>query len=431
MGNQQTKTASILVQDDEFDDIFAKYWLNKSFPSTNWIEYIVGDYEKFEGDSLNAKNILTRAMGFDLLSVPRLYTNGDGTINRDTYDFVSFVESVREDLSPYHDTDGFNIQIILTGQCASFVGIISDCLNETNTSLPYLTPTKVEIIVVNGKHNGKNLFAELLKLTDVCTQHNIDLIIREFNAFSSMGNGSDPWVELAVRKSFVECCTSDTFNKNVINSAQSGNEIAKSVIQYGVTFNSSIVANVELNIADAVRTLFEINPTEAASWDLHTLFVGSYIDDLIYEEDGVYELDVEICQQLSKDLRVIVQCTNAELKHVDEDLASGTITKDQSSKFKKDLYHILGWFSVKAEITSCNMIQFPIHDMASVIMATEGDSLTPINGWAIKFGEFMSIVKDKPNDINTFPVIHYVANDPESTRQIIEDMIFKAIEESA
>ena len=54
MGNQQATTVNILVQDDEFDDLFTKYWLNKSFPSTDWLEYIVGGSEKFYGDALSA-----------------------------------------------------------------------------------------------------------------------------------------------------------------------------------------------------------------------------------------------------------------------------------------------------------------------------------------------------------------------------------------
>ena len=50
MGNKQATTVNILVQDDEFDDVFTKYWLNKSFPSTDSLEYIVGGSKKFYGD---------------------------------------------------------------------------------------------------------------------------------------------------------------------------------------------------------------------------------------------------------------------------------------------------------------------------------------------------------------------------------------------
>jgi hypothetical protein len=437
MGNKQTTTVNILVQDDEFDDVFTKYWLNKSFPSTDWLEYIVGGSEKFYGDVLSAKNTLARSMGYDRSLTPRLLTNGDGTIKKATGEYVSFVESVHTDLLPFHDTDGFNIQIVLTGQCAPFVRIMSEFMNGDDTTTPYLTPANVEVVVVNGKHNGQKLFKALLELTSVCKEHNIGLVVREFNAFSSMGEGAKQWVELAEGKKFVECGTSEAFNQKVYDSVQTGNVFAKGVIQYGVKFNSYLVAKAVPKIHEAVKTLSEIHPEETKSWNLQTVEddVKLYILDLINVDDNDNEflgLDVGVCQQLSKDLNKIVQCTNSLLKRVAEDLESGLITKAVADGHKKKLYRIRGWFKVKAAITKSDLVQFPFHDLASVIITTQGDALTPVDAWAIEFGEFMNIVNDKPaDDVASFPVVHYVANDPESTRQVIEDLIFKAIEENA
>lgn len=428
MGVQQSTTINMLVQDDEFDDLFTKYSLLKSFPRIKWLEYIVGGSEKFDGDALNAKNALAISMGYDRTIVPRLMTDGNGKIKSTDSEYEIFVNTVYTDLEPYITTDGFNIQIILTSQCAPFVDIMSKFLKSTDENEAYLSPSNVEIIVVNGKHNGKGLFKSLLELTNVCNTHNIELVIREFNAFSSMGKGAKPWVNLTDGQKFVDCGTSDKFNQRVYDAVQDDNEFAKGIVRYGLNFNSSLISKATSKIGDSVSTLNKINPDESNLWDIQNLQddVASYIDNLIKKDGKYLTLDMKLCQRLSEDLSKIVQCANAELKRVDEDLKSELITNVQSDEYKKKLYHIKSWFKVKASITKSNMVQFPFHDLSSVLITTQSDALIPVDAWAIEFGEFMNIVKEKP-DVESFPVVHYVAPDPELARNIIEELIFTAI----
>jgi hypothetical protein len=198
MGNQQTTTANIFVRDNTLDDVFTNYLMDKSFSSTNWIEYIVSVSDKSDGDDPSTNNELDSSIEYEMSSTYSLLTNADGTIEKSTDDYISLVESVQSDLIHFHDTDGFNIQIVLTEQCAPFIVIMSEFMNSDITTDPYLTPANVEIVVVDWKRNEQKFFDALIKLTRVCNDHNIGLVVREFNAFISIGDGSKSCVDVGV-----------------------------------------------------------------------------------------------------------------------------------------------------------------------------------------------------------------------------------------
>ena len=427
MGNQQSNNINILVQDDEFDDMFTKYYLSKTSPGIKWLEYIVGGSEKFEGMALSAKISLADSMGYDRSLIPRLTTNGNGKIKSNDDDFETFINTVRKDLKPYSTTDGFNIQIILTGQCAPFVEIMSKFLIATDEKEAYLSPTNIEIVVVNGKHNGKGLFKSLYELTNICDVHNIELVIHEFNAFSSMGEGATHWVDFGDERKFIECGTSDTFNKRIYEEALNRNKFAIGIVQYGVKFNSSLVGKSVEHIDNAVKTLTKINPKESNIYGLQYLHenVVSYISNLITNGEFL-RLDIKLCQRLSDDLSKVLNCTNSVLNIVDDDLKSTKITNVQANNYKKKLYRIRGWFKSKVAITKSNMIHFPFHDLSAFLITSRSDTLQPVDAWAVKYGEFMNIVKDKPM-VDSFQVIHYVAHNPELTRSVIEELLVNAI----
>lgn len=419
MGSQQSNTVRVLGQDYEFDDIFAKFNLKE----IDFLNYICTDKEKFEGDALAAKTALANFLNITL-DVPMLVTDGNGELLEDRADDNKvFIDRVKDDISQYSDVDGFNLQLVMTGQCAPLIRVFVDLINAE-----YINPAVLELVLVNGKHNGQGLVPVLKHTQNVCSECNVDLVVREFNAFGSMGPNAEQWVTLPEGKNFVDCGTSPEFTKKVYDSANSGNSFAQGVIDYGIKFNSSIVRKAPIKIVSAVETLISIDPECSTGWDLQNLSeeVKSYIGDLIV--DG--ELNVDLCQRLSEDLSKVVQCANYELKKIDDDLEQKVIDKDTAKNLKKQLYKIRGWFKPKMNITKANLVQFPFHDLSAVLMFYRHSCLNEVKAWGREMGVFFDIVSEKDED--TFiEVTHYVAPDPEFTRQVIEDMIFKTIEDNA
>lgn len=415
MGSQQSTTISILAQDAEFDDIFAKHSL-KEHP---FIHYLIGDKEKFEGDALQAKQSLLKFMNMPPIDeTPTLFTNGNGCSTSD--DIKTFTEIVKEDLKPIVNTEGFTIQLVLTGQCAPLVNIIGNLIRDE-----YVTPVKVEIFVVNGKHNGQGLFKELLYLENVTHNRTITLVIHEFNAFGSMGTNAKKWVG---DQKFIECCTSDDFNKKVFELAESGNEFANGVIQYAIKFNKSLIVETVKKINDAIKTFNELN----VDHDLVSVAfdVDSYINDLFQKQipdvsddykEETYKLNIELCQRLSSDLYKIVKVTEDELEKKRKE------TETERNERKSKLYCIQGWFKVKANITRCNLVSFPLHDLSVVLMYDLHPSLSEFVSYGVEMGEFFDIIREDPECPNV-EVIHYVSYNPEATRKVIEDMIINMIE---
>ena len=429
MGNYQTKVINILVQDDEFDDIFTKYMLSKTYTNVKWYEYVVGGSSKFKNDALTAKEILLKYMRGDRANIPHLLTNGNGKVDRNSAEYNMFKDAIRTDLAGFQNTDGFNIQMVLTGQSAQFINIMSELLSSKNGADRFLTPANIELILVNGKHNGKNLYTSLNKMTKICNTYNITLVIREFNSFSSMGEGIKQWVEPADSK-FINCGTTDNFVNKLYDLTKKNNKLADCIIQYGLKFNSSIISKTVQRITDAIEIMNNINFNECSSWDIQTLDgdVSKYINNLITTTDNISKLDVDLCQKLALDLGKVLNCAETQIKRIDEDLVSGDITIELANRFRKKLYSIRGYFRVKVEIAKCNLLHFPLHDLSAFLIMTQNANLTPFDSHAVRFGEFMNITKDPSKNGNSFPVIHYVAQNPEATRTYMEELVLNIIE---
>lgn len=429
MGNYQTRVINILVQDDEFDDIFTKYLLSKTYTNIKWYEYIVGGSSKFKCDALSAKSMLLKYMGYDRSKVPQLLTNGNGKIYSNSIEYNKFKDSIKSDLSGFHDTDGFTIQMVLTGQSAPFINIMSEFLSSKDGANRFLTPANIEIILVNGKHNGKNLYNALNKLNKICNSYNITLVIREFNSFSSMGDGVKQWV-IPKESDFINCGTTSEFSSKIYNLSKNKNKLAECIMQYGLKFNSSIISKTVNRITDAIDIMNSINLIECKLWDIQNLDVdvNAYINNLITTTDNVSTLNIDLCQKLSRDLSKVLNCANAQLKHIDDDIILGTITQEVANRLRKKLYSIRGYFRVKVEIAKYNLLHFPLHDISAFLIMTQNTNLVPFDAHSIKFGEFMNIIKDPSKSGNSFPLIHYVAQDPEATRKYMEDLVINIIE---
>jgi hypothetical protein len=402
MGSQQSNIR-IFAQDSEFDDIFAKYCLKEY----TFIHYLVGDKKKFEGDALNAKQSLLKYMDMTPIDkLPTLFTDGNGNCSVD--DINNFTEIVKEDLKSIVSTDGFTIQLVLTGQCAPLLNIIGNLLRDE-----YVTPAKLEIFVVNGKHNGQGLFKELLYLQQVTHSMATTLVIHEFNAFSSMGSKARDWIG---EKKFVDCGTSVDFNKKIFDLANADNSFAKGIINYGIKFNNSLITKSVGKFNEAIKTFDELKIDHDLT--IIAFDVDSYIKNLFNEDNTI--LNTDVCQRLSNDFQKVVNICDIELKKLNDG-------KDDKA-IKVKLYHIRGWFAVKASITKSNLVQFPFHDMAAVLMYRMDTSLIEFVSYGVGVGEFFDIIRESPTE-QSVEVIHYVAQDPEKTRQIIEDIIINIITE--
>ena len=88
MGVRQSKVIKFLVQDAEFDDIFAKYIFNQL--NNDFIHYLVGDKKKFVGDARLAKEMLLEHLDMKSISdTPTLYTYGNGIIKDSDFEMFT------------------------------------------------------------------------------------------------------------------------------------------------------------------------------------------------------------------------------------------------------------------------------------------------------------------------------------------------------
>lgn len=400
MGVRQSKVIKFLVQDAEFDDIFANYLFNK-VNNGDFIYYLVGDINKFSGDARLAKETLLEKLNMKSISnTPTLYTDGNG--NAKDSDIKQFTNIVEKDLTPIVNTEGFNVEIILTGQCAPFIKIFTNLLEND-----YINPSDINIYLINGLHNGKGLFNELVSLNKVSSEMSIDLNIHEFNSFSSMGLGSSKWTG---RQEIANCGTTNNFNSIIKDLANDGNCLAQTLINYAVLFNKSLINNTVEQIKHVIHLLNEL----CFDHDIKIISnnVESYINQL-FNENG--DLNIEICQKLSNDLRHVVS-------EIDNTLS---ITDDIDIKDR--LYKSRGWFKVKADITSNNLLCFPLHDIVIILLYNNNPILKPYNAYGVSMGEFLDIRTSPINDKSYIELLHYVADDPNDVRNHIETMILDTI----
>ena len=396
MGSQQSNIR-IFGQDSEFDDIFANYCL-KEYP---FIHYLIGTNEKSKGYILNAKQSLLNYMDMTPIDkIPTLITDGNGNCSVD--DLKKFTEIVKDDLKSILHTCGFTIQLVLTGQCAPLLNIIGNLLRDG-----YVTISKLEIFVVNSNYNSQGLFKEMLYLQQVTHTMATSFVIHEFNESSSMGPKASAWIG---EQKFVECETSLDFSNKIFELASDDNLLAKCVIDYGIKFNNSLITTSVGKFNDAIKVFDELK----IEHDLTiTVFdVDSYIKNLFNEDNTV--LNTDVCQRLSIDFQKVVDITDIKLNKLSD--------SKEDNDIKEKLYIIREWFVVKAGITKFNLVQFTLHNMAAVLMYNMDKSLIEFVSYGVGIGELFDITREQPT--NPFvEVIHYVAQEPEKTRQLIEDMI--------
>jgi hypothetical protein len=424
MGTQQSTSIRILAQDAKFGDIFTRLGLAEY----SCINYLIGPNEIFEGNTLLAKQALLNAMNIPLIKdTPTLFTNGNG--KSELKDIKKFTEIVKEDLKPIVDTDGYTIQLVLTGQCAPLVNIISNLLRDS-----YVTPAKVEIFVINNEYNGQGLFTELLYLDQVTHNMATTLVIHEFGEYDSMGKGMVKWIDGQIPS---KCETSDNFNQQIFELAEKDNVIANGIIQYAIKMNQSITAIVS-KINETIKCFDELNIDH--NLVPLVLNVDSYIKNLFGEivettlSPGADTLlpttytstiNIDVCQRLSVDLQKIAKLAENELANLADDKTTSKIQHDEHYK-KVKLNQIQQWYQTKTDLTRCNFLNFQFHELAAVLMYTLHPSLVEYVLFGVETDGCFDIVKETPDGPNV-KVVHYVASEPKELRIFMEDMLIEMI----
>jgi hypothetical protein len=415
MGAQPSTCVSILAQDYEFDDIFTKYAMKEY----SCIHYAIGDKTKFKGEIFEAKKKLLDAMGMESFdTIPTLFTNGNGFCNSN--DIEIFTEIVKKDLKSIVDTVGFTVQLLLTGQCAPLITIINKLLIDE-----YISPAKIEIFVINNKHNSYELFNELIKLNKTAYEFAITIEIKEFSAFNSMGPNAEQWVG---DQNFIDCGTSEKFSNDIFELAKNNNKYAKGLIQYTLLSNKHILLDIVTKINQLTDTLDDLF-IDNYPIDDYKIKINKYITNIIYlksDESTDYSINIKLNQILYDDMikiiniiKTLVLSDIANNRRLHYNLCS--IPNDSSTKLKT----LLKWLENKSIIIKYNFICFSLHDLALPLIYESSPSLSDFKSFGIKSAGYFDIVDVLPPNFNSsyLNVTHYASTNPEKTRHIMEKIV--------
>ena len=430
MGAQPSTCISILAQDYEFDDIFTKH----AMKDYSCIHYVISDKAKFKGEMFEAKKKLLNTMDMESFDkIPTLFTNGNGFCN--SSDIEIFTEIVKKDLKSIVGTVGFTIQLLLTGQCAPLITIINKLLIDE-----YVSPAKIEIFVINNKHNGYELFNELIKLNKISYELAITITIKEFSAFNSMGSNAEQWVG---KQNFIDCGTSEKFSNDIFELANNNNKYAKGLIQYALLSNKHILLDITTKINQLIDILDDLF-IDNYPIDDYKIKINKYINNIIYENNNKvtylksdtstnYSINIKLNQTLYDDMIKII---NIIKTLVLSDIANNrrlhynfcNIPNDSSTKLKA----VLKWLENKSFIIKYNFICFPLHDLALPLIYESNPSLTDFKSFGIKSAGYFDIVDALPPKFNSsyLNITHYASTNPEKTRHIMEKIIKKIIKKN-
>lgn len=359
----------ILAHDAEIDDICALM----NYPRVD-LELICSDAAKFTHVALDGKALLYKALTKrDLCSVPALLTDGAGkALNQSEVEtftglISNFFLSVRDNFK----ISEFKIFIILTGQCAPVFGILYTLL-----ASGVIKTEQFEIIWINGRHNGLGCAEHLRKIAQ------FNPIIREFNAYSSLGEG------------IAEFCNRGTFTtpvKFLSTDYEFSQKIDPNSVlaEYARKFNYALLAETPAKIRKMGR-INDVLPN-----------IADKVEKLLGKGDN---LASKKCKKLCELFAVVLE----------------------TLKEKQDIVG-LSYFGPKLAILQNNLIQFPLHDLAAVLILNEAigngaNLLTYREAYAYSSKNFIEIKPLRQED-SLLPVLHYLSNDPGRVLKHLENMV--------
>lgn len=361
----------ILAHDAEIDDICALV----NYPRVD-LELICSDAAKFTHAALDGKSRLYKALASrDLCSVPALLTDGVGKALHQ-YEVETFTGLISNFFVSFRDkfeTHEFKIFVILTGQCAPVFGILCTLL-ETGV----IKPEQFEIIWINGRHNGLGCAEHLQKIA------RFNPIIREFNAYSSLGEGIAEFYNRGTFTTPVKFLSTDyEFSQKI-----DPNSV---LAEYARKFNYALLA----------KTPVKIRKLESNS--SLPLDISNKVERLLKKGDNL-GLKPKRCKKLCELFAVVLETLEE----------------------KQDIVG-LSYFGPKLAILQNNLIQFPLHDLAAVLILNEAigngaNLLTYQEAYAYSSKNFIEI-KPLQQEGSLLPVLHYLSNDPGRVLKHLENMV--------
>jgi hypothetical protein len=386
MGSQQS-VIRFLVQDNEFSSVFTKHHLK----NLDCINYLCGKKLNFTKEKINNNNILTKHM--DLTSISEISTLLSDKNHILEYDTDSLTEQITDELKNM-TSEGFDIDLILSGRCSPIIDIFTELINNKTIS-----PGKINLYIVinNNKYSDKILFQSMFSLQKTTNEHAITLNINEFNTFNSIGKGlkncNDKYEE------YKNCYTSEQFSKKIFELAPV-NLFAKDIINYSISTHQALIKKIVRVLNNSLVTM-DVLGCDISDVKYVQDSINFYINDIIEESkepscENLYKLlNIEGCQKLSTDLQKIIVKISEELQRIND---STDILEDDSKFIKEKLLHIYNWFVSKEHIVKNNLIYFPLHNLAIVLMVKDSALLTSQSSYGVIKNKIFNIVKDRPTN---------------------------------
>jgi hypothetical protein len=405
MGSQQS-VIRFLVQDNGFSDIFTKYHLQ----NLECIHYLCGKKINFTKEkNTNINTLLNHLQLPKTEEIATLISDKDHVLE---YDTEALTEQIKEHLKPM-TSEGFDIDLIVTGSPSPIIDIFSELIKNKTIS-----PGKINIytVICNDKYNDKILFQSLHDLQQISHENAITLNINAFSEFSSVGGG------------FGCCFTSEQFSKEIFKLSDT-NLFAKDIINYGIS-TYRVLINKLVNVVNNSLVTMETLGCDISDIKYVQDSINFYINDIIEEskEPGCKNLskvlNIEGCQKLSTDLQKIITKTSDELEKINNAIG---IPEDDSKFIKEKLNHIFNWFTSKERIIKNNLVWFPLHNLATVLLVKDSKLLTQIPAYAIKKEKLIYLIKSKPEK-EFITINHHVCSKTPSDLLIgLENLILDVV----
>jgi hypothetical protein len=427
MGAYQS-VVRLVAQDYEFDNLFAKYYIDKlgkdadkSYigDTVTTFNYTISDKKKLTGKPLAAKMYLAKYLGFE-----------NFTDLSSSESIENFTDILKEDLSPFSDEDGYTVELILTGHCASFVNIIAKLIKEE-----YIHPAYVTLYVVNEKHNGARLAEAIKNMNMACEINNSTLSINEFNSLSSMGENTLQWTDNFTASELIDfipdnCKTTNEFKNTIKTMSADGNCLANALINYSVSVNSELIKGLGVKIAHNIYKVINVDEVVCKRGKLSSCEaqLKNIMKDVVRQYRLLtnpscildkHVLYVKISDNLSK-VKIIIELLKNTIN------ISDNILTNEKNQLQKKLVSVISWLNAHIGILKSELIQFPIHNMAVVLMLDGGNHFTKINAYGCECGQFFNIVKDQSDETFT-DIVHHITKNPKLTKTVLEKMILDVV----
>ena len=367
--NKSKKLINILVRGNNFDDIFTKYYLFGNHDQKTPETLIAQD--KLKNDSFLEYIICNKPSNIDILdninkndlkckTTNHFITNENGSIVRDSVDYVNFISNVYDDFKPFTELDGFTLKIILAKNCAVFIDIITEFINPDKSGAIFITPACIDIDIIMTNYNIKTLYAALYKLNTLCKIYNIELIIRGFSLNMPIS------IYNTAHNTHYNINTSYEFSQKIIECSKKNNSMANCILQYGIHKHKNIITNLMINIAELMTIVNKINQYDNITYEMNTINsnILMYITNIIETNaNNMLSINTPIATKLMTDTCLLEMYINHQINQFN--------INDVNIKNIKSVKTIKKYIKYVNKLLKYNMIIFPVHSLFTMLILNE------------------------------------------------------------